>query len=99
MILAYKCGSATPREASKVVRIPAAMERHVMAAAPGPLIELGLIRRIGPTQPDRAFGRFANDAKYEIVDRDRALAWIKDSYRPTTAPVTCPPAPPASEEL
>jgi hypothetical protein len=74
------------------------MERHVLAAAPGPLVELGLIRRIGPTQPDRAFGRFANDTKYEIVDHDRSLVWIKNSYRPTTTRPSCPPSRPAPEK-
>jgi hypothetical protein len=86
LILAYKYGSASLREAGKAVPVSAALKPGALAAAPGPLIDLGLIRRIGPAQPGGAFGTHPNDARYEIVDHDRCLAWIKNSYRPATAP-------------
>jgi hypothetical protein len=95
VILASKHGSASVHEAGKAIRILAAVKPRVFPAVPGPLIELGLIRPLAPTEPVGATGGVPLETRYEVIDHDGAFAWLVHGFRPPATPSCGPSARPA----
>lgn len=90
VILAQKNGSASLEQAGKAVRLPKALKPEVLAAVPGPLLDLGLICPLPPAASPRHGEPVPFDARFEIVDRDACLRWLIDSF---SSPTSGPPVP------
>ena len=66
VLLADKNGSASLEEVAKAVRLPKALKPRVLAAVPGPLLDLGLIRPVRPAGP---CARGAGVVRHSVRDR------------------------------
>lgn len=89
VLLANKNGSVTLEQVAKAVRLPRAMKSQVLAAVPGPLLDLGLIRAVRPTETPRPGERAPFETRFEIVDEAASFRWLLGSL---LSPTSGPPA-------
>ena len=89
IILANKKGSVSLGEVAKAVRLPAALDVHVLPAVVSSLTGLGLISPARPKDPNGPRTPTSRDACYELADEQAAFRWLIGGISP---PTKSPPA-------
>jgi hypothetical protein len=97
VLLANKNGSVGLEQVAKAVRLPKALKSQVLAAVPGPLLDLGLIRPVRPTQSACPGEQAPFDNRFEIVDQEACFRWLIGSLSSPTSGTPVPSARPADQ--
>jgi len=72
-------GTATADDVSDVVPLPKGVDPRCLSAVPGALAGLDIIRSLGPVPSVRPERRGARVALWVLVDREKALRWLRDN--------------------